>query len=440
MTAIAVLGAQWGDEGKGKVSHLLSQEADFCVRFNGGTNAGHRVIFTKMKVSTAERRGGAVTEEGEFKFHLVPSGALHEHCTGVLGNGMMIDPSALITEIEMLKSIKNEDPKFFISSRAHLLLPYHQMVEELAGAARELATTSKGIGPAYGDKIQRRGITMADLLFAEEFRGKLKRNLEREKQFWGGHSSLAKLNADALADEIIKLFEAAALPLRERIVDTVKLLNQALDEGKKVIFEGAQGCLLDVDFGTYPYVTSSSATIGGIGIGAGVSPRRIERVIGVMKAYTTRVGSGPFPTEARDASGERLQLKGQEFGTTTGRPRRCGWLDLVALKYAARINGFTEWTLMKLDVLSAFEEIPVAISYQYQGECLEDFPMAPSILERCEPVYKKLPGWQEDISHCREFSELPLNAQRYIRFIEEQLEIPISLISVGPASTDTIFK
>lgn len=438
MTAIAVLGAQWGDEGKGKVAHLFSQGADFCVRFNGGTNAGHRVIFTKVKVSTAERRGGAVTEEGEFKFHLVPSGALHEHCIGVLGNGMVIDPRALVTEIEALRSIKDEEPQLFISPRAHLLLPYHPIIEELAGAASEIGTTSKGIGPAYGDKIQRRGITMADLLFEGAFREKLRRNLEREKRLWGGHPSLVKLNADALADEILGLFEAAALPLGKRIIDTVKLLNFALDEGKRVIFEGAQGCLLDIDFGTYPYVTSSSATIGGIGIGAGVSPRRIEKVIGVTKAYTTRVGSGPFPTEVKDSMGEQLRQAGREFGTTTGRPRRCGWLDLVALKYASQVNGFTELAVMKLDVLSEFPEIPVAMSYRYQGECLEDFPMLP-ILERCEPVYEKLPGWQEDISHCREFSELPINAQRYIRFIEEQLEVPVALISVGPASADNIF-
>jgi len=245
-----------------------------------------------------------------------------------------------------------------------------------------------------------------------------------------------KLNADALADGILKLLES----FRERIVDTVKLLNQALDEGKRVVFEGAQGCLLDIDFGTYPYVTSSSATIGGIGIGAGVSPRRIEKVIGVMKAYATRVGSGPFPTEARNSMGEQLSHMGQEFGTTTGRPRRCGWLDLVALKYAARINSFTELAVMKLDVLSEFSEIPVATSYRYKNELLEDFPMALPILERCEPVYERLPGWQEAISHCRGFSELPLNAQRYIRFIEEQLEVPVSLISVGPTSTDNIFK
>ncbi len=436
MAAIAVLGAQWGDEGKGKVAHLLSEDAEFCVRFNGGTNAGHRVIFTKIKVSAAERRGGAVTEEGEFKFHLVPSGALHEHCTGVLGNGMVIDPRALINEIEALRSIKDEEPQLFISPRAHLLLPYHPIIEELAGAASEIGTTSKGIGPAYGDKIQRHGITMADLLFEDVFREKLRRNLEREKQLWGRDSTLSKLKADALADEILELSGS----FRERIVDTVKLLNQALDEGKKVIFEGAQGCLLDIDFGTYPYVTSSSATIGGIGVGAGVSPRRIEKIIGVTKAYTTRVGSGPFPTEARDALGERLQLKGQEFGTTTGRPRRCGWLDLVALKYASQINGFTELAVMKLDVLSEFSEIPVTISYRYKNELLEDFPMALPILERCEPAYEKLPGWQEDISHCREFSELPTNAQRYIRFIEEQLGVPVSLISVGPANTDNIFK
>jgi len=415
MPAIAILGAQWGDESKGKLAHLLSKEADLCVRFNGGTNAGHTVVT-----------GGE-----EIKFHLLPAGSLWG-CTAVLGNGMVIDPFALAEELELLGE-KGLKPDIYISAAAHLLLPYHRIVERLSGAEEGIGTTGRGIGPAYRDKAERTGLRIGDLLQPKLFQEKLKKNLEREQKIWG--SEKLRLDPGRLAAEILELF---ALPLG-KITDTAQLLNHMLDEGRAVIFEGAQGTLLDIDFGTYPYVTSSHTTIGGIGVGAGVSPRRVERVIGVVKAYTTRVGAGPFPTEELGEVGERLRERGREFGATTGRPRRCGWLDLVALRYAQMINGFTELALMKLDVLSGLSKIKVAIHYHCNG-LTGDFPSSAEVLERCEPIYEELPGWREEIRGCRRFDELPLQAQDYIAFIEEHLGVPITIISTGPATEASILR
>ncbi len=432
MPAIAVLGAQWGDEGKGKIVHLICRDAHMCVRFNGGTNAGHTVVVSHDE-------DGPKGQPAEFKFHLIPSGALHPHCVGVLGNGMVIEPFSLAQELKQLKQTLGAEPRVYISQNAHLILPYHPIIEKLEGSASELDTTAKGIGPAYQDKVARRGLRAVDLLEPKRFLEKLRRNLERLQILHPDSKPLAQLEAEPLAEEIFK----AAEIFQAKIKDTTVLLHQALDEDKRVVFEGAQGTLLDIDFGTYPYVTSSHATIGGIGVGAGVSPRRIERVIGVAKAFTSRVGAGPFPTEEKGPIGERLRGTGanpwDEFGTTTGRPRRCGWLDLVALKYAHRINGFTELALVKLDVLSGFEELKVATAYRYQGELLEDFPMIAETLAECEPLYETLPGWSEDLRGCRRWEELPKNAQRYVRFIEESLEIPVSVVSVGWAFEDTIW-
>lgn len=415
LPAIAVLGAQWGDESKGKIVHLLAKDADMVVRFNGGTNAGHTVI---------DRRG-------EFRFHLIPSGALHKDCTGVLGNGMVIDPRALADELSLLEKRCGFKPNVFISDRAHLVLPYHTKVEGLEGVKSEIGTTAKGIGPTYRDKASRSGIRVGNLLFPEIFKEKLSKNLEKERKIWG--NSLGEF--PNLADEILALAEV----FKKRIIDTTKLINSALDEGKKVIFEGAQGCLLDIDFGTYPYVTSSNTTIGGIGTGAGVSPGRVDEVIGVVKAYTTRVGSGPFPTEEKGKEGEILLRKGNEYGTTTGRPRRCGWLDIVALRYAAKINGFTKLALTKLDVLSDFEEIKVAVRYKYKEKLMDEFPSQIAVLEECQPVYEKLPGWKGSIRDLKEFDDLPKRAKEYIYFIEEALGFPIFLVSVGPGVEAAIF-
>jgi adenylosuccinate synthase len=435
--AIAVLGAQWGDEGKGKLTHVLTRDADFCVRFNGGTNAGHRVVFSKVPVPAGvEDEPGIPPQPTEFKFHLIPSGALHEHCAGVLGNGMVIDPFALVEEMRALRELKRQEPKLYISQNAHLLLPYHPIIERLEGVKSELDTTAKGIGPAYRDKTARIGIRMSDLLFPDLFRDKVRRNLERYQSVWSDPEGLGRMDATELADQILALSEE----FRPCITDTITLLHQALRDTKQVVFEGAQACLLDLDFGTYPYVTSSTATIGGIGSGAGVSPRWVERVIGITKAYSTRVGHGPFITEEKSELGEDLLYKGHEFGTTTGRKRRCGWLDLVALRYASMINGFTELALVKLDVLSGLKELPVATAYQRNGEMIHDFPTVNEILSQCEPVYERLPGWDEEITHCKTFSDLPKKAREYVRFVEEHVGIPIKVISVGPADEANIWR
>jgi len=438
MAAIAVIGAQWGDEGKGKIAHLLAQDADMAVRFNGGTNAGHTVVVGEEKKPSAKGRTKRA-QASEFKFHLIPSGALHPHCIGVLGGGMVIEPFSLAQEFEQLRQALGQEPQLYISRTAHLILPYHPIVEQLEGAKNEIGTTARGIGPAYQDKVARRGLRMGDLLHPERFVGKLKHNLEWLKALYPGDEELARLQTEPLADEILRAVE----PLQGRIVDTSQIVHDALARGQTVIFEGAQGTLLDIDFGTYPYVTSSHATVGGVGVGAGISPKRLDRVIGVLKAYATRVGAGPFPTEETGEVGERLRGTGaqpwDEFGTTTGRPRRCGWLDLVALKYAARVNDFTDLALMKLDVLSGFEELKVAVAYRCGGELLEEFPQDAETLAECEPVYETLPGWSEDIRGCRLWRELPQNARRYVRLIERTVDVPVSIVSVGRAFEETIW-
>lgn len=417
MSTAAVLGTQWGDEGKGKIVHFLSQEAAMAVRFNGGTNAGHTVV----------------KEGKKFQLHLIPSGTLEPGCAGVLGNGMAIDPFALAKEIKELKEAK-VNPNIFVSQGAHLILPYHPILEKLAGATDEIGTTGKGIGPCYKDKADRSGIKAADLQEPDRLQAKIEKKLKKEKELWGNKGELADLNPKSLTEKLLSVTQ----DFSSQIVNTPQLVNEAIEEGKKVIFEGAQGCLLDIDFGTYPFVTSSNTTIGGIGVGAGVNPAKVERVIGVVKAYTTRVGAGPFPTEKGDQVGERLREKGDEYGTTTGRPRRCGWLDLVALKYACLINGFTDLAVTKLDVLSGFEEIKVATGYQYNGELITDFPASSSILENCRPQYELFEGWDENITDCRKIDELPKNARTYLDFLNEKLNTPLSIVSVGPEFANTI--
>ncbi len=431
MPGIAVIGAQWGDEGKGKIAHRLAREADMAVRFNGGTNAGHTVA-----VSNAQGANG--TDEREFKFHLVPSGALHDGCVGVLGNGMVLEPLSLAQEIQQLREARNDHPEIRISAGAHLILPYHPMVERLEGAQRELDTTAKGIGPAYQDKIARRGLRAAHLRHPEAFVERVTANVELFRSLYPDSEALQNLDARAEAERLL----AASEGFVDAITDTIDVVNGALDEDQTVVFEGAQGTLLDVEFGTYPYVTSSYATIGGVGVGAGVSPRRLDRVIGLAKAFTSRVGAGPFPTEETGEVGDRLRGTGEnpwdEYGTTTGRPRRCGWLDLVALGYAARLNGFTELALVKLDVLSGLDELKVATAYRHAGQQRATFPNDAKTLEACEPVYETLPGWSEAITRCRSWDELPTNAQRYVGFVEEAIGVPVSIISVGRASDATI--
>ncbi len=436
MAAIAVLGAQWGDEGKGKISHLISENADYSVRFNGGTNAGHTVFVGGTSNGSGSQ--GILQNGSEFKFHLIPSGALHSGCTGVLGNGMVLEPFSLAKEIKELEEALGNNAKILISERAHLILPYHPILEGIEGSKSELDTTAKGIGPAYQDKVARRGLRAADLLNPVAFGERLQRNLESLQSLHPESKPLADLNAKSLAEKILAASESFA----GKIGNTGSILHKALETNKNIVFEGAQGCLLDIDFGTYPYVTSSHATIGGIGVGAGVPPNRIERVIGVAKAFTSRVGAGPFPTEETGAIGERLRGTGEnpwdEFGTTTGRPRRCGWLDLVALKYAAQINGFTELALVKLDILSGLKELKIATAYQFDGEIFEEFPSQIEILARCQPVYETFPVWAEELRDCRSLKELPKNARSYVKFIEDFLGVPVTILSVGRAFEETI--
>ncbi len=431
MPGIAVIGAQWGDEGKGKIAHRLAREADMAVRFNGGTNAGHTVA-----VSNGDGADGRA--EQEFKFHLVPSGALHEGCAGILGNGMVLEPLSLADEIRQLRATRNDTPEVHVSAGAHLILPYHPIVERLEGAQGKIDTTAKGIGPAYQDKIARRGLRAVHLLQPDAFVDRVEANVEHFRARYPDSKALRELDGRVEAERLLEASEDFV----GAIADTIDVVNRALDDGQTVVFEGAQGTLLDVEFGTYPYVTSSYATIGGVGVGAGVSPRRLDRVIGLTKAFTSRVGAGPFPTEETGEVGDRLRGTGEnpwdEYGTTTGRPRRCGWLDLVALRYAARVNGFTELALVKLDVLSGLDELNLATAYRHDGQAIEAFPNDATALASCEPVYETLPGWSADIAGCRSWDDLPPNAQRYVSFIEDAIGVPVSIISVGRASDATI--
>ncbi len=398
--AVAVIGAQWGDEAKGKIVHFLSREADFCVRFNGGPNAGHTVV----------------DEYGEARLHQIPAGALHPQCLGVLAHGMVLDPWALQEEFSALKAQGRPEPKIFISERIHLILPYHRLREEKEGMADKLGTTRKGVGPAYVDRVGRRGLRLLDL-WNEEYL--------REKVYSAGQYS-ERIEPEKIIADLLHFRQW----FEKCVGDVQTLLSQALSAGKRVVFEGAQGTMLDVDFGTYPYVTSSVTTVHGIPVGTGVWPE-FSAVIGVAKAYATRVGAGPFPTEDHTSLGEKLREAGREYGATTGRPRRCGWLDLVALRYAHRVNGFTHLALTKLDVLSGFPEVRVAVAYRVGGRRVEEFPTTPWELAQAEPVYEVLPGWKRGIQGVQDFEDLPREAKEYVRFVEEAVSVPVALIGTG---------
>jgi adenylosuccinate synthase len=408
-SAVAVIGAQWGDEAKGKIVHFLSREADFCVRFNGGPNAGHTVV----------------DEYGQARLHQIPAGALHPQCLGVLAHGMVLDPWVLREELLALRAQGRPEPRIFISERIHLILPVHRLREEKEGVTAKLGTTKKGIGPAYVDRVGRCGLRLLDLWNDEYLREKI----------FSEHEPLGAIDPEQVLNDLLGFRQE----FEKCIGDGQMLLSQALATGKRVVFEGAQGTMLDVDFGTYPYVTSSMTTVHGIPGGTGVWPK-FTAVMGVTKAYTTRVGIGPFPTEDHTDLGERLRKAGQEYGTTTGRPRRCGWLDLVALRYAQRINGFTHLALTKLDVLSGFPEIRVAVAYRLAGRRVEDFPKAFWELERVEPVYEVLPGWRKEIRGIQDFEELPKEAKEYVRFVEEALSVPVALIGTGPEAQALIVR
>jgi adenylosuccinate synthase len=424
MPAIVLIGAQWGDEGKGKVTDLLGERVDYVVRYQGGNNAGHTVI----------------TPDGQkYALHLLPSGVLTPGCVPVIGNGVVVDPKVLLAELDGLAERGVDASKLLISTDAHLIMPHHRaldrVVERYLGSAR-IGTTGRGIGPAYGDKVARMGIRVQDLLDPGIFRKKLELVLREKNQILFKVYNRKAIDGDAVVEEYL----AYAERLRPYIADTRLVLGKALESGKTVLLEGAQATLLDVDHGTYPFVTSSNPTAGGACVGSGIPPTKISQVIGVIKAYTTRVGSGPFPTELFDENGAHLLKIGAEYGTTTGRERRCGWFDAVVGRYAVRVNGLTDLVVTKLDVLSGLEKVPICVAYEIEGERVDEMPMTQTAFHHATPVYEELPGWWEDITKCRTDAELPINARRYIERIEELCGTRVSAVGVGPGREENVVR
>ncbi|NVN89072.1 MAG: adenylosuccinate synthase [Desulfuromonadales bacterium] len=423
MANVVIVGAQWGDEGKGKVVDIYTQYADDIVRYQGGNNAGHTLVVGTEKVV----------------LHLIPSGILHEGKRCMIGNGVVLDPEVFIKEIVKLKESGRlqDDSCLLLSESLHIIMPYHKRIDiarEAKSGDKKIGTTGRGIGPCYEDKIGRRGIRLMDLLNREVFARKLKEFLV-EKNFLL-ETMLGEPPCDY--DAILAEYSGYAQVLGKYVADTALILSKDLQAGKKVLFEGAQGTLLDVDYGTYPYVTSSSTCVGGVCTGSGIGPREIHEIIGISKAYVTRVGSGPFPTELFDADGDQLRNSGGEFGSTTGRPRRCGWFDAMVLRYAVRINGLTGIALTKLDVLSGFDSIKICTGYTLNGKALETLPAALEAFENCQPVYEEMPGWSSDITDAKTFDELPDNARAYVHRLQELSGCPIVLVSVGPRRDQTI--
>ncbi len=416
MPAIVIIGAQWGDEGKGKATDLLADRIDYVVKFNGGNNAGHTVVIGDQK----------------YALHLLPSGILTDGVVPVIGNGVVVDIEVLFDELTALASRGVDVSKLVVSANAHVITQYHRTLDKVTErflGTRQIGTTGRGIGPAYADKINRVGIRIQDLFDENILRQKVEGALHQKN-----HLLVKIYNRRAIAvDEVVDDLLSYAERLRPMVADTGLLLNRALDDGKTVVFEGGQATMLDVDHGTYPFVTSSNSTSGGAATGSGVGPNRLDRVIGIVKAYTTRVGAGPFPTELNDESGEWLRAKGFEFGTTTGRPRRTGWYDAPIARYSARINGVTDFVLTKLDVLTGLTTIPVCVAYDVDGVRVDEVPVSQSDFHHAVPIYEEFPGWEQDISGCRTFDELPAAAQEYVLAIEAMSGARISAIGVGPA-------
>ena len=421
MPALVLLGAQWGDEGKGKATDLLGDRVEYVVRYQGGNNAGHTVVIGKEK----------------YALHLLPSGILSPNVIPVIGNGVVIDPAVLLEEINGLTERGIDCSRLLISSNAHLITPYHRTIDKVSerflGKAK-IGTTGRGIGPAYADKINRIGIRVQDLFDPSILRQKVEGALRDKNQV------LIKVfnRKNIEVEEVVAEYLAYAEILRPHVVDTALLLNKALEEGKTVLLEGSQGTLLDVDHGTYPFVTSSNPTAGGACTGSGIGPTKINRVIGILKAYTTRVGSGPFPTELFDDDGEKLRTIGGEVGVTTGRARRCGWFDAPIARYAVRVNGLTDFFLTKLDVLTGWEKIPVCVAYEIDGKRVEELPASQTDFHHAKPIYEYLDGWAEELRTARKFSDLPINAQKYVQFLEKVSGAPMSAIGVGPGRDETI--
>jgi len=423
MPVMALIGCQWGDEGKGKLVDYFAEKAEVVVRFQGGNNAGHTLVVKGEQII----------------LHLIPSGILHPKKLCIIANGVVIDPAVLLEEIKLLKSkgYFQNDAQLKISERAQLILPYHRLIDQAGEAkkgAGKIGTTGRGIGPAYADKASRIGIRFCDLKKPEALKEKLGKAIDEKNFYLTRILELEPIEKDKVIEE----FLGYAQKLSGYAENTSLLIHQLIQRGKKVLFEGAQGTMLDLDHGTYPFVTSSNTVAGAVSVGSGISPKLIERIVAVCKAYTTRVGAGPFPTELKDELGERLRERGGEYGATTGRPRRCGWLDLVQLKYAMRVNGITDLTITKLDVLSGLERIKVCLGYKYKGVKLPDFPAEIEILDNVEPIYKELEGWKEDLSQIRKFKELPKPAKDYLKFIQDQLKVPLLAVSTGKERSQII--
>jgi len=421
---IAIVGAQWGDEGKGKIIDIVSKDVKYVVRYQGGNNAGHTVVVNGK----------------QFIFHLIPSAILHKNKICVIGNGVVVDPKALLEEIRTLKKekIKIDKTNFKVSLNAHIVFPYHRILDKLREKKRtnKIGTTGRGIGPCYSDKVSRCGIRLVDLLNTKVFSSKLKDNLKEKNEIFQKVHNYQTFPFASIYKEYLRY----ANKLKEYACDTALFLNKAVKERKTILFEGAQGTFLDLDFGTYPFVTSSNAIVGGVSSGTGVSPDKIDKIMGVVKAYTTRVGEGPFPTQFSSGLSEKIRQKGKEFGATTGRPRRCGWFDAVMVRYAVTINGIKELAVMKLDVLDDLKNIKICTGYKYKGKIYRDFPLDFEIVQKAQALYEQHRGWQQSTEAIKRYKDLPLNARRYIERIEKLLGAKIRYISVGSARKSTILR
>lgn len=423
MKTVAIVGSQWGDEGKGKVIDYLATQADVVVRGQGGNNAGHTLVVDGKK----------------YALHLIPSGVLNPETINVIGNGIVFDPKGFLEELAKLNADNIDTKNIKISDRAHVIFPYHKELDALAEEARgdnKIGTTKKGIGPCYMDKTERSGLRICDLMDKEIFAKKLKSQIEAKNKIAKNIYGAEEFDFDAIYNEYLGYAEQ----IRSYVDDTSVVVYEAIKAGKKVLFEGAQGTLLDLDLGTYPFVTSSHPTSGGFSVGAGIGPNMIKDVVGIVKSYTTRVGEGPFVTELNDETGDKIRTQGREFGTTTGRARRCGWFDAVIVRYAARVNGLTSISLMLLDVLTGFDTVKICTSYQMGDKVLKEFPASLEDLAKCEPIYEELEGWSEDLTGIENYEDLPQNAKKYIAKIEELIGVSVDMVSVGPNRAQTIVR